>query len=405
MGEVVLRKIQAATEATRGTALAATRKVYGTIQPTRVQPSVFAVEDRGFFADKPRQGNRMLVDAGFSINADATFEDTPWYASLYHNGGISQVGSALLGYSWSSALDETTDSIKTACIECGDDSVQWQGVFGTVDQADYTMALDATLKIKLTGWVADWVPTTSSFLTTSFAGFTGGVAEHNVESGSGWLTRLFIDNAAGTIGTTWITGRLRSATWSVHNQNKRKWFGDSGTAFTRLGRGRRQTSAKIVFEALDTNQFSQYVNNPLLEQQVRIAQFGGPITGSSIGTTSSSIAAGTITSIPVTALASAVSGGRGIYVGGVLFVVAPAGAAGSATSIPVISQTLGFTIPTSSAVTAAKTMLFDWWGDWNTFEYGQVETNVTFSMELQAVYDTTQATEHKLTVINGNSLI
>ena len=335
MAEVVLRRIQAGIETTRGTAVAATRKVYGTTAVTRVQPRKWAVEDRGMFEDKYR-GNPELIDAGFTLTCDATFEDLPFYSALFYNGGISETGSGATGYTWTNGPDLTSDSLKTVTLEVGDESVAWQGPFGTVDTADFTFALDDTVKVALGGWVQDWLAPGLTGVT--FTGFTPALAEHSVESVSGWQAKLYIDAAGGTPGTTQVTGRFKAGAWSYHNQNKRKYFGDGTALFSKLGRGRRQTHCQITFEALDINQYSAYWASPGLQEAIiRVKLLGTGIVGST-------------------------------------------------GPVP-------------------KEMDFDFYGYWDTFVLGNVDTNTTFQMDLQAVYDTTAAKASNIKVINGNSTL
>jgi hypothetical protein len=277
MGELALKRIQAGTETTRGTVVAATRRVYGSCTITRARPNRFANEDRGEWTDKFR-ANPKLIEAGFSITSDAVFEDMPWYASLFYNGNIAQTGSATTGYTWTSLPDQTSDTLKTATLEAGDDAVAWQGAFACVDTADFTLALDDAVTVQLGGFVADWLPQNSGSLTTTFTGFTGAIADHAVESVMGYQAKFYLDNTGGTAGTTQVPGKFISAQWGIHNQMKRKYFGDGTAKFTKLGRGNRQVHCQVVLEASDTAQYAQFYNGQLLV--ARIALTGVGIAGS-----------------------------------------------------------------------------------------------------------------------------
>jgi hypothetical protein len=80
--------------------------------------------------------------------------------------------------------------------------------------------------------------------------------------------------------------------------------------------------------------------------------FVAPAPGSDLATTNAVISPGTVTAIPVGALAAAIPGGIGISVGGVTFQVAASGAAQAATSIPVQSQVVTGYLPTGQTVAA-----------------------------------------------------
>jgi hypothetical protein len=417
MGELVLRRIQVGVEATRGVAVAATKKLYGTLVPTRTQARRFPVEDRGSFVDRFR-GNPKLIEAGFTLNHDLLFEDAPLFAACYLNGAAAGVGAAGTGYVWSIAPDINTDTLKTLTIEAGDDTIAWQGAFGTIDTSDWTLGLDDAITVAAVGFVKEWLPQqpsnpnntqgsssyTAPGIPSTFVGFTGSLSERAVESVMGWQSRLYLDVPGTAPGTTQLVGRFISAAFGVHNQSKRKYFGDGSATFSKLGRGRRQVHCQIVFEAIDTAQYQLFYNNTA--SVVRVQAIGGPIASTTYGVTSGIIPAGTpITAITTTALTAAIPGGTGISIGGVTFPVTPAGAALSATSIPVVSTTPPVAIASGTTVMAAKTVNFDFWGLWDTFTIGARDTNVTFQMDLQAVYDTTAAKEFALTVLNQNSAL
>lgn len=409
MGELVLKRVQAGIETTRGLAVPATKKLYGgPITINRSQPNRYAVEDRGVFTDKFR-GNKQLVEAGWTWPHDVTYEDEPFYISTFLNGGITATGGATTGYKWAFVPDTTTDTLKTMTWESGDEDVQWQAPFSTTDTADYDLKLNDGITASLGGFASDWIPTTSGDLITSFSGFTPGLTDRDVESIMGWQARLFVDPDADPIGTTQILGRFISSTWSYHNQNKRKYFGDAGIRFSRLGRGRRQVQCSAEFEALDTAQYADYEETNRLA--VRIGLYGTQIPGTSaLGTTNASIPGGpsasAVTAIVTSAAtSSALSAGQGILVGDQTFVVGPAGASSGVTSIPVNSQVPDATIPATSDIVPARTGLYDFWGVWDNFSIGSRDTNTTFKFDLMAMYSLTAGKECAITIFNGSSTL
>ena len=405
MGEVVLRRLQAGLETVRGTPVAATKKLYGTLTMSREQQRRWAVEDRGMYTDKFR-GNPKLIVAGFTLNHDLTFEDAPYYLAHLLNGTTTASTVASAASKWVFNPDVNTDGLKTSTFEAGDDSVAWQAPFCTVDSMAFNMVLDDVLTSSTVGFCQDWIPQTSSNLTTGFAGYTGSISERSVESVMGWQSRLYVDNSGGTMGATQVTGRHIAAKWNVKNNNKTKYYGDASAVYQLLGRGRRQIDLSITFEALDTAQYAAFQQSPNLKELLVREQFiGGAITGSTWGTTSGVIAAGTVTSIPVSALAAAIPGGAGISVGGTSFAVTSAGAALNATAIPVVSQVIPVQIPTTQTVMAAKTMLFDFYVNLDSFVPGARDTNTNFTFTGQAIYDSTAGRESQVTIYNGSSTL
>lgn len=400
MGELALRQIQAGIETSRGVIVPATRKLYGTMTMERDQGRRFADESRGMMV-KHYRSNPKLIDAGFRFHGDTTFEDLPYFAEMYFQGGVTPVVQGAAAYLWTYAPDLTSDLIRTRTLYAGDDTVQWQAPFCVGDTLDINLELNDAVTMDANGFCRDWIPVTSSFLSTGFTTGFASLSDRVVESVMGYQARLFSDNGGGTMGTTQITGKFISAKAGYHLNNKRKTFGDGlGYSLQKLGRGYRDISCQIVFEGLNQAEFADHYNNQ--EKLIRVQLLGSAIAGSSYGTTNGAIAAGTpVTSIVTNALTAAVPGGTGINVGGVTFTVAPAGAAAAATSIPVLSLTPQVTIPTGSTVMAAKTINLDFWGYWETFVLGARDTNTTFQLNLVGVYDAAAGYDHRLQVLNG----
>src|SRR5258706_755299 len=99
MGELALRKLQAALEVFAGTAIVADRKVYGVLEPKRDQPRRYAMEERGVLVSNFR-ANARLVDATFVFKGDVLFEDYPFYLEIMNRGFVTPSGGAGIGYTY-----------------------------------------------------------------------------------------------------------------------------------------------------------------------------------------------------------------------------------------------------------------------------------------------------------------
>jgi hypothetical protein len=401
MGELALRQIQGGIETVRGTPVVATRNLYGIMTITRDQARRYADEARGIFV-KHFRANPKLVDAGYKLDGDLTFEDLPYFAEMFMQGGIAPAPAlAATGWLYTYAPDLSSDLIKSRTFVAGDDTVQWQGAFSVADTVDFTLDLNDAVKMSLGGFTRDWIPVTSSYLTTAFAGGFQALAARVVESIMGYQSRLFIDPAAGPIGTTQVTGKFIAGKWGIKLNNKRKPFGDGFSySLNKLGRGLKDVSCQITFEALNQSEFAQHYLN--LEQLVRVQLFGSPIAGTNFGTTNQVITAGTTyTAITTAALAQAIPGGVVIDIGGNAITVAPAGAAAAALSIPVISFVATVGVASGATIMARKTINFDFFGFWDNFVLGARDTNTTFQLNLVGVYDITAGFDHRVAVLNG----
>ncbi len=312
MGELALRLIQAGVETIPGTAVPATRKVYGTLEPKRDQPRRWAMEERGVLVTNFR-GNAKLVDASFALKADVMFEDLPFFLEVMNRGGVVPVGTAATGYTYDyspaiTPADLLSNPLKSLTLEWGDESLQWQGPYAQADTLKVDIGTDNPITMELGGFTQEWWPRGRN----SFTGFTADPGEHAVEVPNGWQVRLFIDKfdpfdvSHNAIGTTYVPTRFIKATGEYKNENKRKYFGDFAPFFSKIGRGRRDVTLALSLEEqasadyttglgglheigdmIDTNQ----PNFRVPQTRIRLQAVGSQIDTSSFGTIAGAIAA------------------------------------------------------------------------------------------------------------------
>lgn len=329
MGELALRLIQAGVEGIPGTAVPATRKVYGTLEPKRDQPRRWAMEERGVLVTNFR-GNAKLVDATFALKADVMFEDLPFFLEVMNKGGVAPVGTAATGYTYDyspaiTPADLASNPLKTLTFEWGDESLQWQAPYAQADTLKVDIGTDDPITMEMAGFVQEWWPRGRN----AFTGFTADPGEHAVEVPNGWQVRLFIDKfdpfdvSHNAIGTTYVPARFIKATGEYKNENKRKYFGDFAPFYQKIGRGRRAVTLALTVEEqasedyttglgglheigdmIDTNQ----ANFRVPQTRVRLQAVGSQIDTSSFGTLNGAIASAR-TSIADLAGAKTHSGG------------------------------------------------------------------------------------------------
>jgi len=236
-GEVALRKIQAALEVTRGTDLAATRKVYAKGQMTKEANWQVPEEDRGTFISQYRS-SLGIVTAAFPLSGGCTYEDQPWWNQLWLKGGVSGVLSATSVYTYTFVPTPATDDLKSATFEWGDDTQAFQMNYGMIDTFDITGALDSF-------WHFDAGVIGTDMGSTTF---TGALSDRTCEDINTYLTRLAL-GAAGAVPSSYMTGRFISFKLSGKNNLARKWFAD-GVAPTigGIGRGKREFELEVTME-------------------------------------------------------------------------------------------------------------------------------------------------------------
>lgn len=237
MGEVALRKIQAALEVTRGTDLPATRKVYATGHMEKNIDLIAPAEDRGTFVSNYRSVLGVVTSA-IPLEGGVSFEDLPWWLQMALKGGVTGVLSATSVYTYTFVPSTTTDDLKSATFEWGDDTQAFESNFTMVDTMEITGALNSfwTFSVGLIG---------TDMKTTTF---TGALGDRTVEDVNTYLTKLAI-GAAGAVPSSYMTGRFIGFKLSINNHLARKYFAD-GAAPTigGMGRGKREFTLEITFE-------------------------------------------------------------------------------------------------------------------------------------------------------------
>jgi hypothetical protein len=115
----------------------------------------------------------------------------------------------------------------------------------------------------------DWKSTT----------FTVALSDRDTEVILGRGTKLFIDNAGGTIGTTQVLGKLISASFTFMTNIHFNNFGEDETNYAhgKVGRGAYQVDAQFQFEFADDVEFANYRSRTPVERLIRISREGTQI--------------------------------------------------------------------------------------------------------------------------------
>jgi len=271
MGEVVLIKHQAGLESTRGTQVAATRKVYGTGMWDETVPPIWTEdEDRQSF-DAHFRSQPGLIQSGMQLDAAATYEDVPWWCQLALKGGVTGVLSNTSVYTYTFVPTQATDDLKTATIETGDDTQAWKAGFVMVDELELSAALGEAIKLRVK-LIAD------DFATATF---TGALSDRVLEDAVTHLSKVAIGNA-GAVPSSYLTGRLIGWTFKVQNMLKPKFFADGGGAkYTGMGRARRKFTLDLAFEGNAATITERANYDSKTPRVVRVTAIGSNIAASS----------------------------------------------------------------------------------------------------------------------------
>lgn len=265
-GLVALSKFQAGLEATRGTAVAATR-----IQPL----NGWMVEnvDRA----KIHEQRNSLVDIYRSLQVkrnvelrglttSPTFEDLPWFLQSMVKGGVAGVLSAATVYTYTFVPTATADDLKTVTWEVGNDTQAFQVPF----------SVGNSLKL-------DFGPDRPAAMTCDYLGqkankqaFTAALSDRVTEDINGAQMSATIDST--TIGTTAVP-QVLSASLTLNNNWTQLFRLDGNIYPGDAYRAPRSAQLDVTVQFSSTTEYDAFITAPV-ERKVRLTVLGSVIAGS-----------------------------------------------------------------------------------------------------------------------------
>lgn len=276
--ETILLKLQAALESTRGTDLAATRKVYAQFTPSYSRPLMDFMDTSGTFHARRRVGYAREKAGGTALDI-CTYEDLPWWLSMGVKGGVSASGDGGTPVAYTYTFNPTiaSDDLKSATFEFGDSGNPYQ--ISQMMVNSFTLRFDADNDSE-PGWMID-VELIGRDLTTTT--FTGSLSDRSTEVILARGTKLYIDDAGGTIGSTQKTGSLIKASITVNNNIHFKAFAEDTTyvAANKVGRGQQTIDAQFSYEFDADTEFAKFRSTDAAQRLIRLEQSGSLIHSSS----------------------------------------------------------------------------------------------------------------------------
>lgn len=247
--ELVYEGFSLALEATKGTAVTPPTHwlpLAGTVKPVREKYR--PIESRGTLAEFYRSK---------TVRASSTWEGSGGldsnYAPLLFNLAVKAVTvpttptNGVLTRLWTFAPTMTSDDIKSATCYFGDPNVQ-------TFQSTYCMAEEMTIEADASGTDA------ATMSINGYGRFPTRVAAPTLPAQTiGDLVmpgamQMWLDTA--TIGTTEVTGRFISTSWTIPAGTVQKYYAGGPTGglnMTKHGRIRRSAKAKITVELNDVS--------------------------------------------------------------------------------------------------------------------------------------------------------
>lgn len=279
-GAIALERLQAGLESTRGTAVAATRRVYGERGNAWFDPTVskeFLAESMTSYISNYRHVVTG-VTAKLGIPGYVTASDLAWWGQLFWKGGVAGVLSATTVYTYTFTPTVASDDLKTATFEAQSDTQGYQ----------FPFCLGEKLEIS---WVAGKaVQFSADLLAQQYVAqaVTGAIGDRTVLNGmAGTTAQVFIDNAGGTIGTTpaanVLGGKLTwTNNWMPITHNKGNLYYDDAVRET------RSLAIELDIHFNTTTEQAALLSDA--ERLIRV-QFVGPVIAGSAGNITESVKA------------------------------------------------------------------------------------------------------------------
>lgn len=242
MGLAALRQVQLGKETTAGTAVAAAIKAMGVTCSANLgdRDIVHPIDERGSLANAHRAYVPSLHWRGSKLSGDVTYEEIAMIFEAAIKGGISPstVDTNARKYLYAPSLT-AANTPKTFTCEIGDDTQEYEAEYCFVPSFEIAGGIES----KSLTFSADLI---GRQLTAST--FTGSLADRVVISALSELTKLYMDDSGGTIGTTQKTVMLLDWTWRLVEHFVEKRHQDGNLYFTAFGEVRPKIELNITAE-------------------------------------------------------------------------------------------------------------------------------------------------------------
>lgn len=244
MGELVFRKGQYGKEVTRGTAVVA----------TKVWPGIVTVpSDRKFVFPELTTGRRARAQAGvvnqvavdgMALKMDqGVFQVLPMLLSMAVKGGVtaSEVTSGQADYAWDFTPSLTAANAQNAyTVEFGDDTQAYEVEYVMANSLKFGASLgeNAGVSVEATCFGKQISPVT----------YTASLAPLAYEYMVANMTKIYIDPAWASLGSTEVTGLLQEWSWELLTGLHPKFHAAGVKTMTSHGEGFFDVMATLTLE-------------------------------------------------------------------------------------------------------------------------------------------------------------
>lgn len=180
-------------------------------------------------------------DFTLPLTGGAFFQGLPFWFLGIIKGGVTPTGST--AKTWSFTPSQTLDDMDTYSVEYGSNVHAWNGKFVVLRELELTMPETGGM------WEMSIDALGQSFGSNNFTSTAAVDIDTQPSPLLGAFTKVYIDETAGGIGGTQITGALRRARvrfgWDAV---EKKVLDGDGYEYDAVGRGSRMTEVELTFE-------------------------------------------------------------------------------------------------------------------------------------------------------------
>lgn len=266
---MMLQGAQAGVESTRGTGVTPTRILY----PTTGGVSVTYNQDIQDYSESTRSyhGKKQfalgLYSVDLSVEERVSYEDIVWWLNYALKGGVTTGTTSLTtGKQYTFQPTSSSDDLKFMSIVAGDSGNYYKFAGCAVNelQLKFDPAADATWMMSAS-MMGNSLTASASWTSLSERARTMVLARG---------TKLYVDDA--TIGTTQLSGTVRSGQITIANNWERKAFLENASTYAPdMGRGEQVVTGEFTFEFADDTQFAKMRSGGV--RKIRILQEGDVI--------------------------------------------------------------------------------------------------------------------------------
>lgn len=196
------RRIQVGLEATRGTAVAADKKLVGTLTMTPEVVWHRPVDERNSLAEF-RRSIAVAQNSRLRYEADATYDQLIDILSMAVKGSITPSVVEITGRIWTFTPNTTSKNVQDSyTFEYGDDVQAWESAFVIAENMELSIPLNEVVTVRA-DLFAKFAAKTTFTAAISDPSLTEIVANH---------AKIYIDGTWANLGTTQQAALLAGAT-------------------------------------------------------------------------------------------------------------------------------------------------------------------------------------------------